>query len=394
MARLNQLGWGINSTTNGHEFDNYVGSPTITTSNPRTGSRAGLVSSFVSATRQYFEYIYSASNIGVIYTSVYVRFNTLPSAANRFVALTESGTSTALIFLTVDNSGNVQLNDLVGTIGSPTAVVTGQYYQFEIKQDNTGGAAASTVEARVNGVVFATSSTRTIATGSATLRMGANLNAEAQTTGSWQFADMVVDTSAYPGSYKIVTIFPNAAGDSAQWTTGGSSPAATNWQSVSDNPPDDAITFVSSTTLNQQDFYKFGSPGVASVDTINYVSVNSRHANNSATANMDYEIILIKASSGTPLASSQVALSSATWRNNVTNAATTPRTPMIVTATDPDGGAWTSTTVATLQAGPKITLDASTNTIQVTLVFITIDYTPGVPPATSLSSNLMSMGVG
>lgn len=394
MARVQQLGWGINSTTNGHEFSTYTGSPTITTSNPRTGTQAGLVSSFVSGTRQYFSWSYGTANIGVIFPAVYVRFNTLPSAANRFISLVENGTNTGLIFLTVDNSGNVQLNDLVGTIGSPTTVVTGQYYQFELKQDNTGGAAASVVEARVNGTIFATSSARTIALGSSTIQMGANLNAETQTIGSWQFADMAIDSSAYPGPTKNETLFPTAAGDSAQWTIAGSSPAATNWQSVKDNPPDDAVTLVSSTTNAQQDFYKFGTTGTQAIDTINFVAVNSRHANNASTTNMGYEMILEKTSGGTALPSAQVAPNSTAWRNN--GNATAVLNPMIITATDPDGAAWTggiSGTVGTLQAGPKVTLDASTSTLIITLVFIVVSYTPGVAVQAS-GSNLLTMGVG
>lgn len=382
MTRLQQLGWGINSTTNGHEFSTYVGSPTITTSNPRSGTQAGLVSSFVSGTRQYFEWSYGTANIGAIYTSVYVRFNTLPSAANRFIELNEFSTNVGLVFLAVDGSGNVTLNDVTGTIGSSTTVVTGQYYQFELEQDNTGGAGASTVEARVNGSVFATASNRTITTGSSSIRMGANLNAELQTQGSWQFADMAIDSSAYPGSYKTSTTFAAGPGDSAQWTIGGSSPAATNWQSVKDNPPDDAVTLVSSTTNAQQDFYKFGSTGVGPSDTIQYVAVNSRHANNASTNQMGYEMILIKASGGTQLPSSQVAPNSTTYRNN--NNAAGVLNPMIITATDPDGGAWTQTTVNNLQAGPKVTLDASANSILVSLVFIVTSWTPG-PVSTTQS---------
>lgn len=382
MAELQRLGWGINSTTNGHEFDAYVGSPTLTTSNPRTGTYAGLITGLVSGTKKYFQYIYASSNIGVVFPAFYVCFTTLPSAENRFAELAESGGVVGQAYLTVDNSGTIRLYDATGQITGTTTVTTGtQYYEFEVNLNNTGGIGASTVEARVNNTVFATASNRTLSVGSASLVMGANLNGEAQTTGSWQFADMAVSTSSYPGSYKNETLFPIAAGDSAQWTVGGSSPAATNWQSVNQNPPDDAVTLVSSTTLNQTDLYKFGTTGTVAGDTINYVAVNSRHANNIATANMSYELQLEKVSSGTLLASTAIQLSSGTWRNNATNAATTPRTPMIITATDPDGGAWTggaTGTVGTLQAGPKITNDNSTSTIQVTLMFIVVSYTPAV----------------
>jgi hypothetical protein len=59
---------------------------------------------------------------------------------------------------------------------------------------------------------------------------------------------------------RVVTLFPNGAGFSTQFSVTG---AATNWQAVSNNPPQTDITYVSSNTPGQIDLYTVGNLAVA-----------------------------------------------------------------------------------------------------------------------------------
>jgi hypothetical protein len=75
------------------------------------------------------------------------------------------------------------------------------------------------------------------------------------------------------GERRVYTLFPTGAGGHTQWTIAGSSPAATNWQSVNNATPDADVTSVISSTTGQIDTYAFGDLP-ASTTVINGVQFN------------------------------------------------------------------------------------------------------------------------
>ena len=79
---------------------------------------------------------------------------------------------------------------------------------------------------------------------------------------------------------------------------------------------------------------------------------------------------------------------STTWK---TNATTTTLGYPITAYTDPDGAAWTNTTLDSMQIGYKLTTAPGTagRRIDVTTIWAYVDYTPGTPPAASSSFLLM-----
>jgi len=97
-----------------------------------------------------------------------------------------------------------------------------------------------------------------------------------QQADSYHFWDTTAgDVTTFFGEHIIDTRLANAAGTNTTWTIGGSSPAATNWQSVNEAHEDADVTFVSTLTVNNIDSYKFvnvatvtGTIATIAIDTI------------------------------------------------------------------------------------------------------------------------------
>lgn len=88
----------------------------------------------------------------------------------------------------------------------------------------------------------------------------------------WAISDYIVQASNTStdlpiGDRAVSLLLPTGAGNYAQWAKTG---AATNWQAVSDVPPDDDTSYVSSSTAGQRDSYAMADlgAGVASVAAV------------------------------------------------------------------------------------------------------------------------------
>ena len=81
-------------------------------------------------------------------------------------------------------------------------------------------------------------------------RINTNLNVD-----DLYICDQQPGASGFLGDISVVPLLPNGAGSSTQFAIGGSAPAATNWQSVDETPPDDDVTYVFSSTAGQEDLY-------------------------------------------------------------------------------------------------------------------------------------------
>lgn len=383
MARVQQIGFEINSTFAAVELNGFAGTPSLTTLNARLGvGRCMRVTSFTSATQLGAGIaLYAAASAAVNGVGFWFRADTLPSADNTIFAFTNSVTSvgTVRMNLAITSGGQLKLRTGATTqLGSNSATLNAGWNLIEIVLNIGVGGSSEVLGAKLNGTVFATSSTLAGLSSIQSAWIGANLQLEAQTVGDWSFDDLAIDSAAtYPNPGKIYTLFPAGAGDSTQWTKVGT--AATNWQSVGENPPDDGTTFVESTTGAQVDLYKLTNPGLGSTDTVNFVAVNLRLNNNTATTLVGVEALLMKNTGGTQATGTQITPNSTVWRTNVANAAPNPTYPTLLRSTDPDGSAWTVGEInSTLQAGINLSLDSSTNFVQVSGLWATIDVTPGV----------------
>ena len=386
MARLMTSGFELNSITAGVEFVATNGTPTISTTTIRTGTFAGRCSSLSSGTAKNFRLQFltvAGTGDGPYYVRQYLNIATLPSAENRIISGRDSIAGVDYMYITLDNTGVLRLYDSVGVIGSASATLsTGVWYRIEWSFTQ-GGVGTGSVEAKIDGTAFASSTTRTNANGPDLVRLGGNLGGEAQTTGDWFFDDVAANDSSgsfqtsYPGDGKVIHVLPDAAGDSNQWLkTAGGAGTSTNFQEVDEVTPDDATTMVKTTTLNDIDMYNCAASGIGAGDIVNVVSVGMRYNNDTADTVGAFRVRLEKTGSGTVAESVDRIPNSITWKTNTLNGSDESATIYpLVTYQDPDSANWTQATLDTMQIGIKYTINGA-QLIQVSKVWANVDYTP------------------
>ena len=398
MARLWQSGAELNSATTGVEFFTVSGSPTIDSTIKRSGSYSIKIASLVSGTAKgVLHKFVSSTNPGPYWARGYLYIVTLPSASNHIMSFNSSsgtaGTSDRGK-ITLESDGTLILRDSAGNqIGSASSALSlNTWYMVELKMDRTPASGSRITEGRLNGSVFATSSTQTDANNLA-VSWGGNFDLEAQTQGEWYWDDLAINDNSgslqnsYPGSGKIIHLKPNASGDANAWLdTAGSAGTTNNYTLVDEVTPNDATDFIQSTTLNDQDMYNVENSGIAAGDTVNTVGVYSRNRNDTADTAIGFKLQIVKTSGGTITQGTEVIPNTTTWRmhNN-----TEPRNYMLMTHTDPDAAAWTQSTLDTMQIGAKITTDG-TNKIQITALQASVDYTPASGIDVTVSAGVQS----
>lgn len=378
MARRWQSGFEQNSATSNIEWTNVAGSPTVQGTVVRSGAAAAQITSLSSGVAKIIRAtVDAASVLGPFWFRFYLRVDTAPSAENTIWQFTTSG-GTVRSKITLDSSGALHLYNATTQVGSASSALTiGAFYRVEVKFDASQAAGSDVLEARLNGTVFATSSTETLGGGNF-MRIGGNLELEAQTQGDWYFDDVAVNDgdgsfqNGYPGEGRIIHLLANAAGDSNQWlNTAAGAGDANNYTLVDEVTPDDATTMIQSGTLDDIDMYNFGASGLVASDVINVVAVGMRFRNNVADATTAFRVRLEKTTAGTIIESASIIPNSTTWRTNAIDA--NVRSYPLVTYQDPDNVNWTPTTLDSLQAGVKLTA-ANVNRVQVSAVWVSIDY--------------------
>lgn len=404
MARLWSSGFEANTLTADVEFTSSSGTPTLQGTTVRTGLVALQINGLTSATAKYIEYQYLASEAtSKRFFRFYFRATTLPSAENSISSWNDAaGSGTPSVRVTVDNTGVFRLYDEDGQIaaggpnsnGTSNAISTGVWYRIEVNIDTTLAGGSQVVEAKIDGTVYATSSTRNIAATNQGFHwnLGGNLNAEAQTQASWFFDDLAINDAtgsfqnSYPGSGSIIHLHPNADGDNHGWNVAAAAGTANNYQNVDEATPND-VDFVNTATalvVNATDDYNIDATpaDLGSGSTINVVQVGVRF-NSSAAVSSDTFVPRIKASSGGTVEDGN-ALSSATATWN-TNALAAPR-DYPLTLYDLPGASttvWTKTDLDAAQIGLRMSVDIN-QSVSVSKTWLLVDYIPSagtsVPP--------------
>ncbi len=227
----------------------------------------------------------STNSNGPLFFRTYLYITTAPSAQNRIISVKNSS-GTTIAYLTLDNSRLLRLYDEDSSIGSASsALSTSTWYRIEFKIDATGSGSTDIVEARINGGVFATSSTRNLSTGVRTLSLGANINSEANTTGDIYFDDVAINKNigtyqnSYPGDGKIAHLRPSANGSPVAWTGG--------YTYVNETTPDDGTNRIFTNTIGDVARFELDNtttPGITSGAHINLVSVGLRYSMGATSA--------------------------------------------------------------------------------------------------------------
>jgi len=285
--------------------------------------------------------------------------------------------------ITLESNGTLKLRNQAGTaIGSASAALsTGTWYMIELKTDTNATAGSRVMEARLDGSVFATSSTQSHASPLA-FTLGGNLDSEAQTTGEWWFDDVAINDNtgsfqtSYPGPGKIIQLLPNAQGDVNGFSilTGGTAGAANNYTRVRDVPTDGNTTSNGSNTLNAEDLFKLTASGIGSNDAVSVVAVGLRLRDDTlADAALAVKAEIEKTAAGTIAQGSSLIIGQ---NNYGTNGGANPHNYTLTTYQDPDGANWTQATLDTMQIGYKLTATGTQNVL-VTTAWATVEYVPG-----------------
>lgn len=300
MARLDTIGFELNSTTSGVEWDTATG--TISSTTVRSGTYAGRANNpATAATLIGFHRVFAASaGNGPFFLRAYVRIATLPGATTTImyahdaqpIASTDPHysvrlTSTGVLKFFIDNA----------QVGSDSSALnTGQWYRIEMKVVGTVG---QNSELYVDGSAVVTGAGN--GTSVSQFGVGANLGQGGNGTITCDlfFDDVALNDStasvqnSYPGTGQVVLLRPAAAGDQANMVRVGTDSGA-NWSQVSDVTPDDATAYVqrpASTAGTYIDEYAIDSPtgkGLAAADTVNVVQVGARIGSTSAAANVNH----------------------------------------------------------------------------------------------------------
>jgi len=398
--RLWQGGHELNSSK---EFTAQTGSGvTNSTAVVRSGSYAGKLDlNGQSATRNGFVVRFTGAANGPFFFRIYINIATLPSAENRIIALVNGSAvnSTPGAYITLDSTGHLKLYADSGAVGSVSSALSlNTQYCIEIKYDKSQAGGSQILEARLDSVVFATSSALTFTNQIQSLVWGGNLNAEAQTTGVWYFDDIAINDNtgsyqnSYPGSGKIVHTQPNGAGDNTNWAIAGSSPAATNWQSVSEISPDDGVTTVQiKTPSNKADDYTVAPiTAIDTIDTINTVAVGGRFAAASAGAgNASFCYRLKAVTGGTVDENTPFVPDSTSYETNAHS--TTLVGYQLVDYVKPGTSTpWSKGDLTAAQIGVREVV-LNSNFCIISTLWMSVDYTPFTP--IGKSSNSMLMGI-
>jgi hypothetical protein len=396
MTNLFLSGFELNSLTADHEWTNITNSPSISTLTVRTGTYAGNIASLTSGAGKFWEYQFkSADTNGDYRLTYYLNIASYPDVDTTITNIaTNAGIQNATLVLTTTGTLKLFRADGVTQIGSASSVLnTGQWYCIELRHDSSTVAGTHTIQARIDqAAVFASATNLTLA-GVNNFTIGGNLEGELATTINIFFDDVSLNDGSWMGDGKILTLKPSAAGDVNTFATqtGGTAGAANNFTRVNEVTPNDATSFNGSSTLNQEDLFNMDDSGIGVSDVVNVVAVNARFRNSTADATAAIKFEIEKTGSGTIQQSAGIIPNSITWK---TNATAVPKLAPLITYLDPDGAAWTKTTLDSMQSGYKLTTAPGTagRRIDVTKLWINVHYTPVAAAATV--KKLAALGVG
>jgi hypothetical protein len=406
MARLWSSGFELNSITANVEWTAALSTPSIQTTTVRSGAYALQINSLASATLKGLRYQYAAANLTARnnYYRVYVRFDTLPSAENGFIAIANDLSSTNFVKITIDNSGVVRCYTHNGTsfsqVTGTVTLSTGIWYRLEFNVNNTPAVGSQVFTARVDGTDFCTSSTITYGRSHSNLLVGGNLFSEAQTTGNWFFDDIAIndnsgsDQASWAGAGSIVHLRPNAAGDNnALLDTAAAAGTTNNYTLVDEVTPNDVTDYVQRRSGQPIDDYNVtnsSTAGIGASDTITLVQVGARMncISNTASADRTWTLRIKKTSGGTVAASGTIAANAITW---FTNSIAAPKNYPLTRYTNPDGAAWTTSTVDTMQIGAQLPT-SSTAEVHLSTLWALVEYVPYTAPVTPTFNALALAG--
>lgn len=383
MARLWTSGFELQSATANVEVPSVGGTLAFSTSTFRTGAAALDIN--VTAGTGFMRVATHTSNQSTVtYVRVYLQVTaTLPAAGTPATVVGfQNAAFSSCGSISLVSTGKLRLLSANGTqIGSDSTTVlsAGQWYRIELKLD--ASSSPGSLDAQIDGVSFASGANNAQSpwfgsiigiTSTATARYYLDDWAHNDNSGSSQ--------TSWPGAGNVIYLRPNGSGDANAWLdTAGSAGTTNNYTLVDETTPNTTTDMIQAGALNTEDLYNLSASGINSYDTVNVVHVGAHFRTQTSTSVAGFKFEIEKTSGGTKSQSAALVPASTTWKSNAIAA---PFTYPITLYADPDGAAWTSSTLDTAQAGVIITT-AEANTsrrAQISTIWVVVDYTPGTPP--------------
>lgn len=309
------------------KYTTLVGSPTVVTTNPRTGPQhLSLGGAGTSITKQLSPH-----------ATWFQGFGFRATALTAFIIAAFKDAGTVQVDLRLTGTGALQVTrnaTILGTSAPGLITINTQYFiEFGATIHDTTG----TYEVRLN-------NTNVLSGTGADTKNTANATADQallQGVATMSFDDWYVFDGAgsvcnnFAGDVKVEALLPTAAGNYTEWTPS----AGSNYQNVDEASPNSDTDYNSSGTINQRDTYTLGNLATTS-GTVLGIQVNRYARKDDAGSRSDAAMIR----------------SGATDAVGATNAlADTYTYYSTIWETDPaDSSAFTIADVNALEAGSKV----------------------------------------
>lgn len=393
---------GITGFDSTGEFD-VVKNATVSTAIFRGGLASARINLTTSNSTLGKQISPSATKLsGKVFIRGYLYLEALPTSISTGVAgnhsditiIVPNDGSSAAAEVTIDASGVIRLyqdGTIRSVVGTSSALNTGQWYRIEMGYGNS----AKYVELLIDGVSIGSTNAAAGMIGIYEVYYGCGLFSNESATVDMYWDDMAINfdggvvQNSWPGAGQIVNLMPNATGDNNAFSgVGGAAGAANNYTRASSAPADDTTYNYDTIPGDIDDFNLTDTPAsITSGDTINVVHVGIRGKVTTIGTGMTYLARIKKASSGT-LSTSPVLtpVNSTRFIDNTgtSNQPTATFSWPLTLSTDPDGNAWTKSTLDSAQVGYMLESPASTCTFYVSDAWLVVDSTPGTA---SLSIN-------
>lgn len=239
--------------------------PTISTATVRTGTRSLKCVTSGSARASYYTVSHAPIATGI--TSLAMNLELINNNSPLWGAYDNA---TQHLTLRLRTDGKFEVTRAGTALATGTFVYTpGQWVHLSFKwtiSDTVG-----VFELRINGnttpdINLSAADTRNAANAVVSQQIFGHLDSNFNNTGNDLFFDDIVlqdTTGAAPenswlGETQVDYVFPNGAGDNADFTLGGSSPAGTTHESLDDVPSDEGVTLIKSATVGHKATCAFG----------------------------------------------------------------------------------------------------------------------------------------
>lgn len=380
-GRLISSGFELNSATAGMEVSAVTNTPAINSTTFRSGAYALQTENGGGQeyARFYFE---SANTNGDYYLRAYLNIATAFNNSTATVLSLLDTSNLRRAYLKLTTTSTLELWDEDGQIGSASSALSAStWYRIELRLNTVPAGGSHVVDARIDGVSFASSSTRNVGTGVARIGLGINasdsIESTSNTQGSLIWDDVALNKgigatqNTWPGAGSIIHLRPNSDdATNTAWTNG--------FANVDEVTPNDATDLVSETTTGDIDDYNLTDSSVGVSDVVNLVSVGVRFRTNTATQE-DFKVRVRDSTTGIAIESNILSPASTTW---TTNATADPKLFPLTAYTRPElSTTWTDTQLDTAQVGLRDV--GGSGTVEVTAVWLLVDYSP---PATIVVS--------